>query len=93
MTKFDPLHMVGDPPPTFRALDERHHAQYRDTLHVVGRLHNFEKRIAILKEERLEMTEKRSFYEQVLDSIHVDVLRSNNVVLDLEVIMMLLFAL
>ena len=35
----------------------RHHAQYQDTLYMMGRMMNFQKRIAILKEQRIELQE------------------------------------
>ena len=57
MVNFDPLHTIEDPPPTFRASDKRHHAQYQDTLYMMGRMMNFQKRIAILKEKRIELQE------------------------------------
>lgn len=53
---FDPLSEVAEPPPTFRGQDERRQAQYKDLIFNMGRLHNFQKKITQLKEERCTLT-------------------------------------
>ena len=85
MTDFEPLHTIEDPPSTFRAQDERHRAQYHDTLFVIGRLQNFQKRIAILKEERIVLQDQRSLYGPVLEYQHFEMLRSDDKLKDLEI--------
>ena len=67
---FDPLGKVEDPPPTFRAADERRRAQYSDFLYGIGRLHNFRKKIFAYKMKRFDMLHEREVYSAVLDALH-----------------------
>jgi hypothetical protein len=67
---FDPLAKVEDPPPTFRAADERRKAQYNDFLYGIGRLHNFRKKIFAYKMKRFDLLHDRDVYSAVLDSLH-----------------------
>ena len=85
MTDFEPLHTIEDPPSTFRAQDERHKAQFHDMMFMIGRLNNFQKRIALLKEERIELQDERNMYAPVLEAMHFDIMRSEDTLRDLEV--------
>jgi hypothetical protein len=69
-TEFEPLQAVLDPPPTYRGIQIRHRAQYQDMLHNLSRLANFQKRINILKEERLLLLEERGLFGGVLELLH-----------------------
>ena len=67
---FDPLSMIEDPPPTFRAIEERHKAQYRELMYTMGRMGNFNKRVMQLKRERIDLLSDRALYSSVLCSLH-----------------------
>jgi hypothetical protein len=69
---FDPLSTVEEPPPTFRAADERRKAQYKETMFFIGRLQNFSKRINDLKLSRYELASAKQSYSDVLVSLHKD---------------------
>ena len=73
---FDPLQAIQDPPPTYRAVDERHHAQYNELLFSVGRLKTFSKRIDEFRMARFEPVEARKLYSAILDSLYKD---ANNI--------------
>lgn len=68
--KFDPLSAIAEPPPTFRAADERRKAQYSEFMFMMGRLHTYQKKVALLKEQRLEMLAGRKMYSSVLEHLH-----------------------
>lgn len=72
LDEFDPLHEIEQPPPTFRAVDERHRAQFQDLLFHIGRLHNFRRRIYDYKMERFELLSQRDLYAAVLETLHRD---------------------
>lgn len=67
---FDPLKDVENPPPTFRAEDERRKAQYRELMYTIGRMLNFNKRITGLKRERIAAVSDRALYSEVLAALH-----------------------
>eukprot|EP01041_Mallomonas_annulata_P000136 gene136-219_t len=67
---FDPLETIENPPPTFRAQDERRYAQYSDLKHLMGRLSNFEKRIKQLKSKRVDLLMDRATYGEILQNLH-----------------------
>ena len=69
---FDPLSEVANPAPTFRAVDERHRAQYAQMVYSVGRLHNFNKRIGHFKMERFELLTELDVFGKVLEALHKD---------------------
>ena len=68
--KFDPLNCIEEPPPTFRAADERRKAQYTEFMFMMGRLVTFQKKVAMLKEERLELLADRRIYSAVVEALH-----------------------
>jgi len=68
--KFDPLAQIEEPPPTFRAADERRHAQNKEFMYMMGRLQTFQKKVAYLKEIRLELLSDRSMYSQMVEFLH-----------------------
>lgn len=70
INKFDALACVEEPPPTFRANDERHKAENVNLLFLMGRLNNFQRRITALKEERLDMLSEREMFSFVLTALH-----------------------
>jgi hypothetical protein len=69
---FDPLSEVEEPPPTFRGFDERRKAQFDQTIFNIGRLHNFQKKIAVLKDARVEYLAELALFKSVLTSLHKD---------------------
>lgn len=70
MKDFDALKHINDPPPTFRAAEERHRAQYQEFMYTMGRMHNFNKRIIELKHHRIDLMSDRTLYSAVLASLH-----------------------
>ena len=72
LANYDPLHSVQDPPPTLRAADERHQAQYKEMLFSIGRLKTFEKRIDEFRMARFEPIETRKMYVTILESLYQD---------------------
>ena len=70
MEEFDALKHIEDPPPTFRAAEERHRAQYREFMYTMGRMHNFNKRIIELKHHRIDLLADRALYSTMLGSLH-----------------------
>ena len=70
LQKFDPFSMIENPPPTFRAEDERHLANYQELKYSMGRLHNFQRKIVQLKDERAGFLNERSMYCEVLHHLH-----------------------
>lgn len=70
MSTFDPFSMIENPPPTFRAEDERHLANYQELKYSMGRLHNFQRKIVQLKDQRAEFLNERSMFCEVLHSLH-----------------------
>lgn len=72
LEEFDALREIDNPPPTFRAIDERHRAQYKDFLFHIGRLHNFRRRIYDFKMQRFELQSQRDLYAAVLETLHRD---------------------
>jgi hypothetical protein len=67
---FDALAHIEEPPPTFRANDERHKAQYNELLFSIGRLHNFNKRIHGFKMARFDLLTELDVFQRVLESLH-----------------------
>ena len=67
---YDALKHIEDPPPTFRAAEERHKAQYKEFMYTMGRMHNFNKRIIELKHHRIDLLADRALYSAVLGSLH-----------------------
>lgn len=70
LKNFDPLNHIENPPPTFRALDERHKAQYRELMYIMGRMNNFNKRITDLKKERIDLLHDQAMYSYILVTLH-----------------------
>lgn len=70
LAEFDPLSEIENPPPTFRAADERHRAQYNQLVFSIGRLHNFNKRIHEFKMARFELLTELDVFAHVLDALH-----------------------
>ena len=68
--KFDPLNCIEEPPPTFRGMDEKRKANYDEFMFMMGRLHTYQKKIANLKEERLDLLSERTIYSIVLEFLH-----------------------
>lgn len=68
--KFDPLNCIEEPPPTFRGLDEKRRANYNEFMFMMGRLHTYQKKIAYLKETRLELLTERTIFSIVLEFLH-----------------------
>jgi hypothetical protein len=67
---FDPLDAVENPPPTFRAEDEKHRSEYHNFMHTIGRVKNFRTKIIELKDERMELMMERTVYSTVLGWFH-----------------------
>lgn len=72
LEQYDPLAFIEEPPPTFRAADERRRAQYNELLFAIGRLHNFSRRINGFKMVRFELLSEREMFALVLESLHKD---------------------
>lgn len=70
--KYDPLSVINEPAPTYRGIQERHHAQYMELMLSMGRLHTFQKRILHLKDNRVNLISDRVMYSSVLESLHRD---------------------
>ena len=68
--KFDALNCIEEPPPTFRGLDEKRRANYDEFMFMMGRLHTYQKKIAFLKEVRLELLSERAIYSILLEFLH-----------------------
>lgn len=69
---YDPLADIDNPPPTFRAQDDKRRSQYKEMMFMMGRLHTFRKKIMALKEERLGLLGDRVVFSRVLESLHKD---------------------
>lgn len=67
---FDPLNCIEEPPPTFRGQDEKRRANYNEFMFMMGRLHTYQKKIAYLKETRLDLLTERAVYSVVLEFLH-----------------------
>ena len=65
-----PLNCIEEPPPTFRGLDEKRKANYYEFMFMMGRLHTYQKKIAYLKEVRLDLLTERAIYAIVLEFLH-----------------------
>ena len=70
LKNYDPLSEIEEPPPTFRAWDERRYAQFQEILFGIGRLHNFQKKISGLKASRVEFLAEQSLFSDVLTALH-----------------------
>ena len=70
MENFDPLAEIEEPPPTFRAVEEKHRAQYNQLVFSIGRLHNFNKRITGFKNIRFELLTELDVFAHVLEALH-----------------------
>ena len=70
LENFDPLNEIENPPPTFRAVEEKHRAQYNQLIYSIGRLHNFNKRIHEFKMVRFELLTELDVFAHVLDALH-----------------------
>jgi hypothetical protein len=70
LSEFDALAEIENPPPTFRAVEERHRAQYNQLVFSIGRLHNFNKRIHEFKMTRFELLTELDVFAHVLDALH-----------------------
>lgn len=70
--KFDPLSCIQEPPPTFRAADERRKAQYTEFMFMMGRLVTYQRKVALLKETRLELLADRKLYSANVEQLHKD---------------------
>jgi len=68
--KFDALNCIEEPPPTFRGMDEKRRANYDEFMFMMGRLHTYQKKIAFLKEVRLDLLSERAIYSIVLEFLH-----------------------
>ena len=84
MKDYDPLAAVQEPPPTFRAQDERRQANYIEMMFSMGRLHNFQKKVIELKGKRLLLMNERHLMSEVLTALHKDSFVFNNDIEDLE---------
>jgi hypothetical protein len=84
LTEFDPLTEIENPPPTFRAVEERHRAQYNQLVYSIGRLHNFNKRIHEFKMTRFELLTELDVFAHVLDALHKESYLFENQLSDLE---------
>ena len=84
LDEYDPLEEVEQPPPTFRAQDERRKAQFVEVCYGIGRLHNFQKKIAGLKNERLKLLTDIALFNAVLTSLHKDSFVFDDDLIDLE---------
>jgi hypothetical protein len=70
LQSYDPLKEIQDPPPTYRAIEERHRAQYRELMYAMGRMNNFNKRIVDLKRERVDLLHDQAMYSHILTALH-----------------------
>ena len=70
LKNFDPFSMIENPPPTFRAEDERHKSNYQELKYAMGRLHNYQRKIVQLKDQRAEFLHERSLYCDILHALH-----------------------
>lgn len=84
LEQFDPLAEIEEPPPTFRAQDERHRAQYNQLVFSIGRLHNFNKRIHEFKMVRFELLTALDIFAQVLNALHKESYLFESQLTDLE---------
>jgi hypothetical protein len=72
LNEFDPLAAIDDPPPTYRAVDERHLAQYKELLFSIGRLKTFSTRIEEFRMARFDPIATRKLYASLLESLYKD---------------------
>ena len=79
----EPLN-IEDPPPTFRAQDERKRAQFAELLFTMGRIQVFHRKIDSLKEERLVLLNERAKLADQLKSLHQSSFRYDNEMARLE---------
>jgi hypothetical protein len=70
LESYDPLQEIQDPPPTYRAIEERHRAQYRELMYAMGRMNNFNRRITDLKRARIDLLHDQAMYCTILSSLH-----------------------
>lgn len=84
LKNFDALSHIENPPPTFRADDERHHAQYKEFVYAMGRLNTFNIRINELKRQRMDLLTDRKLYSEVLVSLHKESFTFEHTLTDLE---------
>jgi hypothetical protein len=70
LESYDPLKEIQDPPPTYRAIEERHRAQYRELMYAMGRMNNFNRKITELKRERIDLLHDQAMYCTILSSLH-----------------------
>lgn len=84
LEKFDPLAEIEEPPPTFRAIEEKHRAQYNQLVFSIGRLHNFNKRIHEFKLARFELLTELDVFAQVLNALHKESYHFESQLTDLE---------
>jgi hypothetical protein len=82
--EYDALSSMEEPPPTFRAVDERHHAQYVNMMFLMGRLHNYQKKITGLKEVRLDLLSERTMFSRIIESLHKTSFNYENTLLGFE---------
>lgn len=81
---FDALAEIEEPPPTFRAVEEKHRAQYNQLVYSIGRLHNFNRRIQEFKMARFELLTELDVYAHVLEALHKESYLFENQLSDLE---------
>lgn len=70
LIEFDALDAVENPPPTFRADDEKRKSEHHNFMHIIGRVRNFRTKIIQLKDERMELMMERTIYSTVLGWFH-----------------------
>lgn len=84
LENFDALAEIEEPPPTFRAVEEKHRAQYNQLVYSIGRLHNFNKRIQEFKMVRFDLLTELDVYAHVLESLHKESYQFESQLSDLE---------
>lgn len=83
-SEYDALSSMEEPPPTFRAVDERHRSQYINMMFLMGRLHNYQKKITALKEVRLDLLSERTLFSRIIESLHKTSFNYENTLLGFE---------
>lgn len=81
---YDALADIENPPPTFRAEEERHYSQYKDLLYYIGRLQNFSKKIEEMKKKRFTLIYDKKIYSGILESLHQESYQNENQLIELE---------
>lgn len=84
MLRNDELLEMEDPPPTFRALDERRRAQFSELLFTMGRIQIFHRKIDNLRDERLILLNERAQLVEDLKCLHESSFRLDNEMARLE---------